>query len=80
MGTYEKNSWSPIRTADRISVGKYISFFYVALGHLIFVDTLFPLGVLYLEHSKLAFDCVVIASSLESIRPGLVQGCKAPMV
>ena len=30
------------------------------------------LGVLYPE---LAFDCVLIACSLESIRPGLVQGC-----
>ena len=44
----------------------------------IFVYTVFPLGVLYPEHSQLAFDCVVIACSLESIRPGLVQGCKAP--
>ena len=33
------------------------------------------LGVLYPE---LAFDCVLIACSLESIRPGLVQGYKAP--
>ena len=32
-------------------------------------------GVLY---PKLAFDCVLIACSLESIRPGLVQGYKAP--
>ena len=40
----------------------------------------FPLGVLYPEHSQLAFDCAVIACSLESIRPGLVQGCKAPNV
>ena len=40
--------------------------------------TLFPLGVLYPEHSQLAFDYVIIACSLESIRPGLVQGCKAP--
>ena len=24
------------------------------------------------------FDCVIIASSLKSIRPGLVHGCKAP--
>ena len=30
------------------------------------------------EHSQLAFDCVIIACSFESIRPGLVQGCKAP--
>ena len=44
----------------------------------IIVYTAFPLGVLYPEHSQLAFDCVIIACSLESIRPGLVQGCKAP--
>ena len=42
-----------------------------------FVYTTFPLGVLYPEHSQLAFDCVIIACSLEFIRPGLVQGCKA---
>ena len=36
------------------------------------------LGVLYPEHLQLAFDCVIIAGSLESIRPGLYQGCKAP--
>ena len=39
------------------------------------MDTMFSLGVLYLEHSQLAFDCVLIACSLESIRPGLVKGC-----
>ena len=44
----------------------------------IFVYSVFSFGVLYREHSQLAFDCVVIACSLESIRPGLVQGCKAP--
>ena len=42
--------------------------------------TIFPLGVLYLEHWQLAFDFVVIACSLDSIRLGLVQGCKAPNV
>ena len=36
----------------------------------IFVYTVFPVGVL-------AFDCVVIVCSLESIRPSPVQGCKA---
>ena len=36
------------------------------------------LGVLYPEHSQLSFDCVIIACSLQSIRPGLVHGCKAP--
>ena len=40
----------------------------------------FPLGVLYPEHLQLAVDFVVIACSLDSIRPGLVQGCKAPNV
>ena len=29
---------------------------------------------------QLAFYCVLIACSLEFIRPGLVQDCKAPMV
>ena len=51
----------------------------MALGLFDFcVYTVFPLGMLYPEHSQLAFDCVVFACSLESIRPGLVQGCKAP--
>ena len=52
--------------------------FCLALDLFIFLCTVFPLGVLYPEHSQLVFDCVVIACSLESIRPGLVQGCKAP--
>ena len=39
--------------------------------------TIFPLRALYLEHSQLAFDFVVIACSLDFIRPGLAQGCKA---
>ena len=39
--------------------------------------SVFPLGVLYLEHSELAFlDCVIIACRLESSRPDPVQGCK----
>ena len=42
--------------------------------------TVFPLGVLYLEHLQLAFDFFVIACSLDSISPGIVQGCKAPHV
>ena len=42
--------------------------------------TVFLFGVLYPDHSQLAFDFVVIACSLDSIRPGLVQGCKAPNV
>ena len=52
----------------------------VALGLFHFVYTIyaFLLGVLYPGHSHLAFDCVIIACSLESIRPVLVQGCKAP--
>ena len=45
-----------------------------------FMFTIFLLGVLYPEHLQLAFDFVVIACSLDSIRPGLVQGCKAPNV
>ena len=40
--------------------------------------TVFLLGVLYPEHLQLAFDCVVIPYGLEFIRPGLIQGCKAP--
>ena len=43
-----------------------------------FVYAIFPLGVLYPEYLQLAFDFVVIACSLESISPGLVQGWKAP--
>ena len=43
-----------------------------------FVNNVFKLVVLYPEHSQLVFDCVVIACSIESIRQGLVQGCKAP--
>ena len=42
--------------------------------------TVFPLGVLYPEHSQLAFGFVVKACSLDSIRPGLVQDCKAPNI
>ena len=49
--------------------------FYVAF--FIFMFTIFPLKVLYPEHSQLPFDCAVIACSSESIRPGVVQGCKA---
>ena len=32
------------------------------------------------EHSQLAFDVFIIACSLDTIRPGLVQGCKTPNV
>ena len=47
--------------------------FFVALGLFHFLYPIFPLGVLYPEHSQLVFVCVVIACSLEeSIRPGLV--------
>ena len=45
-----------------------------------FMYTVFPLGELYPEHSQLAFDFVGIACSLDTSRPGLVQGCKAPNV
>ena len=57
------------------------SLFYFLCGlrpFLISLYTIFPLGVLYLEHLQLVFDFVIIACSLESTRPGLVQGCKAP--
>ena len=59
-----------------------VVFFFCGLRTLknVFMYTVFPLRVLYPEHSQLAFDCTVIACSFESIRPGLVQGCKAPMV
>ena len=53
---------------------------FVALGLSLFMYTVFPLGVLYPENSQLALDLVVIACSLDSIRPGLVQGCKTPNV
>ena len=54
--------------------------FFVALGLFLFMYTAFPLGVLYPENSQLALDFVLIACNLDSIRPGLVQGCKAPNV
>ena len=44
------------------------------------MHTIVSLGVLYPQHSQLAFDFVLIACSLDSIRPGLVQGLKAPNV
>ena len=37
-------------------------------------------SVVYREHLQLAFDFVVIACSLDTIRPGLIQDCKAPNV
>ena len=49
-----------------------IIFFFVAFGLFHFMYTIFPLGVLYLEHLQLAFDFVVIACSLDTIRPGIV--------
>ena len=55
-------------------------FLFCGLRPFYFVYTDFPLGVLYPKHSQLAVDYVVIACSLESIRPGIVQGCKAPNV
>ena len=45
----------------------------MALGIFNFIYTVFLLGVLYPEQSQLAFGCVVIACSLESVRRGLVQ-------
>ena len=43
----------------------FSSSFFVALGLFhFFVFTIFTLGVLYPEHSELAFDCVIIASCL----------------
>ena len=56
----------------------FFFFFFFGLRPFSFLCTVFTLGVLYPEHLQLAFDCVVIACSLESIRPGLVQGCKTP--
>ena len=47
-----------------------------AFFHFMSID--FPLEVLYPEHLQLAFDFVIIACILESIRPGLALGCKAP--
>ena len=64
-------SWEPERNC-------FVFFGPVALFH--FMYTVFPLGVLYLEHLQLALDFVIIACSLDTIRPGLVQGCKAPNV
>ena len=39
--------------------------------YFVYTRTIFPLGVLYPGHSQLAFDCVIMACSSESIRPGL---------
>ena len=59
---------------------KFLGFFGLRPFSYFCVFIIFPLGVLYPEHSQLAFDCVDNACNLESIRPGLVQGCKAPNV
>ena len=40
--------------------------------YFVYTRTIFPLGVLYPGHSQLAFDCVIMACSSESIRPGLL--------
>ena len=53
------------------SVLRIWSFFCGLSLFFIFVYIMFPLGVLYPEHWQLAFDYVVIACSLDSIRPGL---------
>ena len=55
-----------------------LNFFWGPLGLFHFMKTVFPLALLYPEHSQQAFDFVVIACSLDSIRPAL--GCKAPNV
>ena len=39
-----------------------------------YTGSVFPMGI-WTWNTQLAFECVLIACSLESIRPGLVQGC-----
>ena len=51
-----------------------IAFVFVALGLFRFKYTVGPLGVFNPENLQMAFDYVVIACSLEFIRPGLLQG------
>ena len=64
------------RTGEMLYIRvKFLGFFGLRPFSYFCVFTIFPLGVLYPEHSQLAFDCVKIACSLESIRQGLVQGC-----
>ena len=54
----------------KLSKFLFYIYFFVALCLFPFLMyTVFPLGVLYQEHSQKAFDCVVIACSLESIWP-----------
>ena len=50
-----------------------LSLFWVALAFFIL-----HIWYFHLEHLQLAFYCVFIACSLESIRLGQVQSCKAP--
>ena len=64
-------------TIQRLECTSTVISFLWPLAFLIFVYTVFTLGLLYPEHLPLAFDCVVIACSLKCIRKGLVQGCKA---
>ena len=48
------------------------------LNTFICVYTVYRTSIGSVVSATIAFDCVVIACSLESIRPGLVQGCKVP--
>ena len=70
--------WKDLQISEQDINCNVCLFFVWPKAFFICVYTIFPLGVLYPKHLQLAFDCVVIACSLESIRPGLVQGCKAP--
>ena len=59
----------------------YIMYFkknWVAQGLFHFCEYHIFIGSVVSRTLQLAFDYVIIACSLESIRPGLVQGCKAP--
>ena len=52
--------------------------FCVALGLFHYMYTVFPLGVLYLECSQLAFDCIIIACTLESFLARPSSGLQGP--
>ena len=55
-------------------------FFFFGLGPFPFYVYCISIGSVVSGTLATAFDCVVIACSLDSIRPGLVQGYKAPKV
>ena len=68
-----------MKDKKKILLWTWMAYVHTKIEKMYVYYTVFPLGVLYPEHLKLGiFDCVVIACSLESIRPGLVCIYKAP--